>query len=324
VRHTRLEEQTGRAELLRANVTGRHSALTAAMLVALITNAAAAVVIGVLMGANGYDAAGSWLFACAVASVGLVFAGISAITVQLSEFSRGAAGMAGIVLGGAFVVRMGGDMLAVGGTALSWFSPLAWVQQAAPYVHDRWWVVVLPVALCLVTAATGYALQSRRDLGASLMAVRAGRSRAHPALGTPLGLAFRLQRGGMLGWGVALLLAGVVDGAFAQALVDAADDVPEAFGEMFGGAHGMLNGYLAFIAVFVGFLTAAFAVSGIQLLCREESRGRADAVLATPVSRWAWLTSHIAVLAVAVVGLMAVAGFGAGVAASAGTGDGSV
>src|SRR5690625_3136613 len=46
VRHTRLEEQTGRAELVRANVTGRHAALTAALLVAVITNAAATVVIG--------------------------------------------------------------------------------------------------------------------------------------------------------------------------------------------------------------------------------------------------------------------------------------
>src|SRR5699024_10567288 len=252
------------------------------------------------------------------------FACISVITVQLSGFSRGAAGMDGIVLGGAFVVRMGGDMLAVGGTALSWFSPLAWVQQAAPYVHDRWWVVVLPVALFLVTAATGYALQSRRDLGASLMAVRAGRSRAHPALGTPLGLAFRLQRGGILGWGVALLLAGVVDGAFAQSLVDAADDVPEAFGEMFGGAHGMLNGYLAFIAVFIGYLTAAFAVTGMQLLVREETHGRTDTLLATPTSRTSWLTAHMAVLAVAVVAIIIVAGFGAGLAASSVTGQWSL
>src|SRR5699024_9280335 len=135
-------------------------------------------------------------------------------------------GMAGIVLGAAFVVRMGGDMLAVGGTALSWLSPLAWPQQAAPYVHDRWWVLLLAVLLFVVTAAVGYALQSRRDLGASLMAVRAGRSQAHPMLGTPPGLAFRLHRGSIVGWGIALLLAGIVDGAFAQSLVDTAGDVP--------------------------------------------------------------------------------------------------
>src|SRR5699024_4565870 len=37
-RHTRVEEQTGRAELLRANVTGRYAALTAALAVAVITD----------------------------------------------------------------------------------------------------------------------------------------------------------------------------------------------------------------------------------------------------------------------------------------------
>lgn len=324
VRHTRLEEQTGRAELVRANVTGRYSALTAALLVAVIANAGAIIVIASLMSAHGYAAAGSWLFACGIGSVGLAFAGISAITVQLSEFSRGAAGIAGAALGAAFVVRMGGDMLAIGGTALSWVSPLAWAQQSAPFVHDRWWTLILPLALFLAATAVGYALQSRRDLGASLIAVRSGRSSAHPALGTPLGLAFRLQRGSILGWGIALLLAGVVDGAFAQSLVDAAADVPEAFQEMFGGTHGMLNGYLAFIAVFIGYLTAAYAVTALQVLGREESHGRTDALLATPMSRRAWLASHIAVVAVASLAIMVLAGFGAGVAASAATGHWSL
>src|SRR5699024_1675466 len=122
-------------------------------------------------------------------------------------------------------------------------------------------------------------------------------------------------------WGIALLLAGIVDGAFAQSLVDTAGDVPDAFQDMFGGAQGMLNGYLAFIAVFIGYLTAAFAVTGMQLLGREETHGRTDTLLATPMSRTSWLISHIAVLAVAVVGIMIVAGFGAGLAASAVTGQ---
>ncbi len=44
VRHTRAEEESGRAELLRATVTGRHAATAAAVLVA----AAASVLVGVL------------------------------------------------------------------------------------------------------------------------------------------------------------------------------------------------------------------------------------------------------------------------------------
>lgn len=44
------------------------------------------------------------------------------------------------------------------------------------------------------------ALQSRRDLAASLWAARPGRAEARPSPGTPLGLATRLQRGALIGW----------------------------------------------------------------------------------------------------------------------------
>lgn len=323
VRHTRGEEQTGRAELVRANVTGRHSALTATLLVAGITNALAVVVVAGLAVASGYGMTGSVLFAAGVGTVGLAFAGISAMTVQLSEYSRAAAGMAGAVLGAAFLIRAGGDMPEVGGTALSWVSPLAWAQQTAPFVLDRWWPLVLPVALFAVTTVAGYLLLRRRDLGASLVAVRPGRAEARPGLGTPIGLAWRLQPGGILGWGVALVLAGAVDGAFAQAMLDAADGLSAAMRQMFG-AQDMLNGYLAFIAVFVGYLAAAYAVFAVQSLHREEQRGRADLVLATPTARRSWMGSHLLVIALAIVGIMTLAGAGTGLVAAGVAGDGSL
>src|SRR5690625_6090642 len=57
---------------------------------------------------------------------------------QVNEFSRAASGMAGALLGAAFVLRALGDMAEAGGSALSWASPLGWAAQTAPYVHDRW------------------------------------------------------------------------------------------------------------------------------------------------------------------------------------------
>ncbi len=318
-RHTRVEEQTGRAELVRANVTGRDAPLTAALVVAVITNLLAAVVVAGLAVAVGYPVGGSVLFGAGVAATGLAFAGITAVTVQLSEYSRGAAGLAGAVLGIAFLVRAGGDVPEVGGTALSWFSPLAWMQQTGPYVLDRWWPLALAVALFAVTVVAAYALLGRRDLGASMMAVRPGRSTAGPGLGTPWGLAARLQRGGMLGWGVAVVLFGATNGAFAQAMLDAAGDLPAAMTEMFG-AEDMLNGYFDFTAVFTGYLAAAYAVFAMQGLRGEEQRGRAEAVLATPTSRTAWFGSHLLVVAAAATLMAAAAGLATGAAAAAVTG----
>lgn len=121
-RHTRAEEQSGRAEVVRANVVGRHAPLTAALIVAAIANAAAAMVVAALGIANGYAAAGSMLVGVAMGLVGMAFAGVTAVTVQLSANSRAAAGLAGGVLGVAFLLRALGDMAAVGGSALSWAS----------------------------------------------------------------------------------------------------------------------------------------------------------------------------------------------------------
>lgn len=239
---------------------------------------------------------------------------------QLSEFSRPAAGMAGAVLGAAFVLRAVGDMAATGGSAVSWLSPLAWPAQTAPYVHDRWTPLLLLVLLAVTGTAAGYVLLGRRDFGACLVAVRPGRPHAHPRLGTPAGLALRLQRGGVIGWGVGILLLGVTDGAFTQAMLDAGEDMPPALAEMFS-TDALLEGYASFLGAFVTVLVAAYAVFGMRTLRAEEDGGRTDTVLANPVGRTGWLGSHVAVVAGGVLAINVVTGVGTGLAAAAVTGD---
>ncbi|MEQ4304248.1 ABC transporter permease [Plantactinospora sp. B6F1] len=319
-RHTRVEEQTGRAELVRANVTGRHAALTACLIVAALTNALAGVVVAGLAIGAGFAPTGSALIGLGTGLTGMAFAGITAVTVQLSEYSRTAAGMAGAVLGASFVARALGDMAAVGGSALSWVSPLGWASQTASYVHDRWWPLLPPVALAVLATAAAYLLQGRRDFGASLIAARPGPAEARPSLGTPWGLAVRLQRGGFLGWGAGILLLGVVDGAFTQALLDAGDEMPDAMWDLLG-TEGLLDGYAAFLGSFVSVLIAAYAVFAMQTLRTEENRGRTDAVLATPLGRTAWLGSHTATVAIGATLICLVTGLGTGIAAAGVTGD---
>ncbi len=312
-RHTRLEEQSGRAELVRANVTGRYAPLTAALIVAVLSNVLAAVTVLVLCLAVGYAPAGSLLVAVGAGLVGMGFAGITAVTTQLSGFSRSAAGLAGATLGAAFVLRAVGDMATIGGSALSWLSPLGWANQTAPFVLDRWWPLLLHVALTVVTIALAFVLQRRRDLGAGLFATRPGRSTASPSLGTPWGLAARLQRTPSLAWGIAIIALGIIDGLFTQVMLDSAADLPEALKDVFG-AGALMQGYLAFLAVFSGYLTAAYVVFAVQTLRAEENAGRAEAVLATPTSRAAWAGAHLGVIAVAASAIMLIAGLLSGLA----------
>src|SRR5699024_5956418 len=163
--------------------------------------------------------------------------------------SRSASGMAGMVLGGSFALRALGDMVSVGGSSLSWISPLGWPAQTAPYVLDRWPPLLLALALTLVTVVAAYLLQARRDFGAGPRAARHGPTHASAALGTPLGPAARIQRSTLLGWGGGILALGVIDGAFTQALVAAGQDMPPALQEVLG-EGGLLDGYLAFLGLF--------------------------------------------------------------------------
>src|SRR5699024_3604665 len=71
-RHTRGEEQSGRAELIRASVTGRHTALTAALMLALLANVAAAAVVAGLAIGIGYAVTGSVLIGLATGVTGMV------------------------------------------------------------------------------------------------------------------------------------------------------------------------------------------------------------------------------------------------------------
>src|SRR5690606_17413121 len=230
------------------------------------------------------------------------------------------AGWAGVVVGVAFALRGLGDMAEVGGSALSWTSPFGWASQTATYVHDRWWPPLLLLGLGNVGALLGFVLQNKRDLGAGLISARRGAATASCFLGTPLGLAWRLQRGGLAGWAASIVALGCVDGAFADVIVESAADLPEAVRQMFG-AEQLLTGYLAFLAIFGGYLTAAYVVFAAQVLRAEETSGRAGALLATPVSRSAWAGSHLLVIGFGAAVILLLTGVGTGAAVAGSLGD---
>ncbi|MER7456647.1 ABC transporter permease [Micromonospora sp. NPDC126480] len=324
VRHTRVEERSGRAELVRANVVGRYAQLTATLVLTAGMAVLVALLIAGTMAGRGYDTGGSLLFGASVGAVALAFAGVAALTVQLSEYPRAASGAAGALLGAAFVLRGLGDVAAVQGSGpawLSWLSPLGWSQQTAPYVHDRWWPLAVSLAFAATTAAAGYALSTRRDFGAGLVPPRPGPPRAAAWLDSPLALAFRLHRASLLGWSAALLVAGLAYGWFTQPLLDGFADAPEDMVAVLGGAEHLLDGFLGMMGLTMALAVGVYAVLAVQALRAEETDGRTESVLATAVSRGAWIGGHAVVAAVAVPWLLLVAGIGMGVGAAVSTGD---
>lgn len=322
-RHTRVEEQNGRAELIRSNVVGRHAPLTAVLIVAVSANLLLALLLGGTMAASGFDGGQGLLFGSSVGAVGLVFTGITALTVQVTEHPRAATGMAGAMLGAAWVIRAAGDMIREYGSPLSWFSPLAWSNQTRPYVDGRWWPLLLSVALAVAAAAVGYALSARRDVGAGLVAARPGKPVAAPWLRSPLAVTFRLQRASLIWWTVALAAFGFLFGGLADQIADP-KDMSEDRIEMFGGSVATLvDGYLGAITALMATLAGIMVVLAVQAVRSEETKGRAEPVLATATSRWTWFGSYLAVISIGLIGLLLIVGFATGIGAAVSVGDGA-
>jgi ABC-2 type transport system permease protein len=321
-RHTRQEEETGRAELVSAGVVGRYAWLAAGLLYVLAVNVVLAVITALGYVAMGLPAAGSVALAVGCGVCGLVFAGVAAICVQLTEHARSANGMAFAVLGVAFLLRAIGDS-AAGLSWLAWLSPIGWAERFRPFAGERWAVLLLPVALLLVLLAVVAALVTRRDVGAGVLPARLGPAAAPAWLRSPLGLAWRLQRGSLIGWAVGAAVAGLSFGGIAQDMVQFAEQDPETAKALasLGGAGSITDIYLAAVLSWIGMLAAGYAVQATLRLRSEEAELRAEQVLATATSRTGWAGSHLVVAAVGAAVVLGVGGLLAGLAHGLRAGD---
>ncbi|MFH8344702.1 ABC transporter permease [Streptomyces sp. NPDC018045] len=315
VRHTREEEETGRQELLSAAMVGRRAPLTAALLAALVADAALALLISAGLAASGQPAAGSLALGLAVGGTGLVLAGLAAITAQLTESARAAKGLAGAALGTAFVLRAAGDAGTEDASSpLTWASPVGWAENVRAFAGERWWVLLLFLAGTAGTVGAAYLLTARRDLGMSFLAARPGPARAPASLNGPFGLAWRLQRTTLLGWSAGFLLAGAVFGGITEGasdLVGGNEQTREIFRRM-GGQQGLTDAFVAALSGMLGMVAALFAAGAVLRLRGEETGGRAEPVLAGAVGRLRWAAGHLAVAFLGTVLILLLGGLGLG------------
>jgi len=310
-RHTRADEESSRAELVRSGPVGRHAPVAAALVLAALANAAAALIVFAVAAGTGLPAGGSALLGLAVAGVGLTFAGLTAVAAQIFENARAVYGAVGLALGAAYALRAAGD---VGNGALSWLSPIGWGQRTFPYSGDRWWPLLLPVAFTALLTVVAVALLDRRDFGAGPLPSRPGRPAASRALASPVGLAWRLQRGALIGWAVGLGLLGAAYGSIGDSIQEYIDDNPEVADFLPGGAQDVVDSYLALTIMLSALVTAAYGVTSALRARGEESAGRAEPVLATATGRGAWLGGHLSVALAGSALVLLTIGFGEGLA----------
>ncbi len=327
VRNTRGEEESGRAEMIRANPVGRHVPMVAALLVATAANLVLGGLLALGMGALGVESIGwgsSVLFGAAVASIGVAFTAIAAVAAQAAATARGASGLAFMAFGTAFIVRAAGDMASLGGSALSWLSPIGWAQQTRMFVDDRWWPLGLALLLAAALVAATFWLGTRRDLGAGLISARPGRSRAARSLTTPLGLAWRLQRGGLLWWGLVMFVFTFVYGSLVGQVETFASEMSIMQDLLADLSGSLIESFLGVVMSIWAVVGAVYALTAVLRVRSEERGGLAEPVLATAVSRSNYLLAHVIVAVGGAGVVMLVTGLGMGLGAGQSVGDWSM
>jgi ABC-2 type transport system permease protein len=316
VRHTRADEEAGRLELAGSAAVGRRAPLAAALIAAGTANVAITLLACPWLHALQLPWAGSAALALSVGACGLAFAGVAAVGAQLAVTARGARGIAIAALGAAFVLRAVGDTGDAGLSWLSWASPLGWAEftRAFGSAGERWWMLPFLLAIFAVLVALAFVLAAGRDLGAGLLPGRPGRPSASGFLRGPFGLAWRLERGVLLGWvaGYAFTFAafGAAARGFGSFLGTSA--TLKSYFLRLGYQATIVDAYLSAFILLAGLGAAAYATSAVLQLRAQETGNLAEPVLGTATGRIRWGLSHISVAVGGACLLLATAGLSAG------------
>jgi len=296
-RLTRLEEDTKRAEMVATSGAGRYAQLFSALIVGVLVNLAIAFALTLGLVVNGVEVSGSIVAGLSYGALGIVFAGVAALTAQLSGNASASSGLSAIVFLAVFVVNalsnvtgnVHEDALGFESSFLAWFSPMGWVQEVYPFDDRNLWIFFLFASLFVLLSFIAFFLVDKRDVGRGILPDKRGRGRAPGWMKKPLGLAYRLHRGAFFGWLIPIAFVGAAFGA-------ATGDLGETFEdhEFFGEAFTEAAREMPFILIAVATMMVAFyARLALLRMRKEETDGPLDNVLSTPLSRTKWMASHV-------------------------------
>jgi ABC-2 type transport system permease protein len=311
IRHTRAEEESGAAELVLSSVVGRYARTYASLILVGGVNAVLAVTMTLAMSAIDFSIVDAAAMCLGITGVAMVFGALAAVTAQLWRQARTASGAAMAALALAALVRGIGDVINTSGSALSWFSPIAWAQQMRPFVDVRWWPFALLVALAIGLMALAAWLESQRQYDDGNIPSAGERPNARPITGV-FGLHLTLQRGQTIGWAVGLFLGGLAFGSMTKSLLDAAKDNPLLARVLTAQGN---DGVYTTMTQFLAAAATAYVVGAVLRVYSDEQSGLGEAVLARAVSRWRWLLTAVASALVGSAVLMFFAGLGNGLGA---------
>jgi polyether ionophore transport system permease protein len=213
------------------------------------------------------------------------------------------------------------------------------IPELAPFANLTWWgwtqdhvalggeydwpSVALVAVVAVVLLAIGVEAFARRDIGATAALPSPSLPRPLLGLGGPVGRAISGNLGAAISWGVGIGFFGLVLGGAARGFMDQLADSPQ-FLEIlstvfpnvdYASAGGFLQLLFVEFGVILAGLAAATFVSG---WASDETSGRLEMVLASPLARARWaIAGGVGMLvSVAIFVTLTALGIGLGVASS--------
>ncbi|HWI44190.1 MAG TPA: hypothetical protein VNS81_11260 [Nocardioides sp.] len=319
-RHTRVEEESGRTELVGGTAVGRDAPLLAAVVEGVLVSLVLGLLVAVANVAGGLEVPGSVAFGAMWTGTCLVATGVAAVAVQVSASARTCASVAATALGTLFVLRAVGD---TGPGWLSWLSPLGWNTQVRAYSDTRWWLLAAYPVLAVLLVLAAHLLRRRRDLGSGLLAARPGPAHGSPRLRDAVSLVLQLHGTAVVLWSVTVAVLGALFGSITPSL----DGFLESAG---GGTQDVLDALggalVAAILSMIAVVIAYFAATVVSHAGRDEAEGRVELVLSTATSRARWFAATVllAVLGTGWLLLLTGVGLWVGYVAADGPGIGNL
>ena len=334
VRHTRAEEETGRAELAAATPAGRFVPFVATLVHGALACAVLGIAAAVALIASGLSVTGSLFTGAAVALTGLVFLSVGLFAAQLFFSARAANSLTVMLLVGTFILGGVGNALGtpddtltrMESSPLAWVSPFVWAENSRPFADDNTGPLLLALAVSVVLVGGAVALQAARDVGSGVLAARPARAEASALLSGPVGLVWRLSAGSLVAWAVGAAAVGALSTSLASVVEEVASDNPavQAILQRLAAEGSMDQGLIVTFFVMVGVLAACFGVQTVQRARQEETHGTAEPTLGTPVNRARWLGAFLVVAITGIVLIIGAAVATAAIALTATGGDSSL
>jgi ABC-2 type transport system permease protein len=325
VRHTRTDEELGRAEFLGSVPLPRAASLTATLLLGAAANLILTMFLAAGFVAAGLPVPGAVGAGAAVGAVGVFFVGLAAAVAQVMPSGRSANGAAAGLVGAAYLLRGVGDALGTPASDLlhvssawpSLLSPIGWGQRLRPFTSPDLFALLVLLAAALGVAVAAVLIRRRRDVGASLLPQRDGRERAGVGGTSFVGLAWRLQRSTLAGWCVGAAALGAVAGALGPLVSETVSSVAplkELISRLVpGGQAGLIDVFVTALLGVAGVFAAAAGIQAVLRMRGEEAEGRAEALLAAPLSRARWIGANLFIAAGSAVGVSGTAGVAAAI-----------